>query len=96
MIRLARRPRRAPKSSEGRAQLVPRHGLQSVRKGGAIVTINHRMHHDDLSGCLLAQQAAVGDQWTVVELHMLSNPRHRLIMAAIMIVVMAAAMMLMR
>jgi hypothetical protein len=54
------------------------------------------MHHDDLSGCLLAQQAAVGDQWTVVELHMLSNPRHRLIMAAIMIVVMAAAMMLMR
>ena len=36
--------------------------------GGAIVVINHRMHEDDLSGQLLAQQAAGGDQWTVVEL----------------------------
>jgi predicted phage terminase large subunit-like protein len=36
--------------------------------GGAIVVINHRMHEDDLSGRLLAQQAAGGDQWEVVEL----------------------------
>ena len=36
--------------------------------GGKIVLINHRMHEDDLSGMLLAQQAAGGDQWTVVEL----------------------------
>lgn len=36
--------------------------------GGAIVVINHRMHEDDLSGQLLAQQAAGGDQWEVVKL----------------------------
>ena len=30
---------------------------------GAIVVINHRMHEDDLSGRLLAQQAAGGDIW---------------------------------
>lgn len=36
--------------------------------GGAIVVINHRMHEDDLSGQLLAQQAAGGDRWEVVEL----------------------------
>jgi predicted phage terminase large subunit-like protein len=36
--------------------------------GGAIVVINHRMHEDDLSGRLLAQQAAGGDRWEVVEL----------------------------
>jgi predicted phage terminase large subunit-like protein len=36
--------------------------------GGAIVVINHRMHEDDLCGRLLAQQAAGGDQWEVVEL----------------------------
>ena len=35
---------------------------------GAIVVINHRMHEDDLSGRLLAQQAAGGDKWEVVEL----------------------------
>src|SRR5581483_6814494 len=39
-----------------------------LEKGGAIVIINHRMHEDDLSGMLLAQQAAGGDRWTVVEL----------------------------
>jgi predicted phage terminase large subunit-like protein len=36
--------------------------------GGAIVVINHRMHEDDLCGRLLAQQAAGGDHWEVVEL----------------------------
>jgi predicted phage terminase large subunit-like protein len=39
-----------------------------LQPGGAIVLINHRMHEDDLSGALLAQQAAGGDQWEVVEL----------------------------
>ena len=39
-----------------------------LQPGGAIVVINHRMHEDDLSGQLLAQQAAGGDSWTVVEL----------------------------
>jgi hypothetical protein len=34
--------------------------------GGAIVVINHRMHEDDLSGRLLAQAAAGGDHWEVV------------------------------
>jgi predicted phage terminase large subunit-like protein len=36
--------------------------------GGAIIIINHRMHEDDLAGRLLAQQAAGGDTWKVVEL----------------------------
>lgn len=36
--------------------------------GGAIVLINHRMHEDDLCGRLLAQQAAGGDRWEVIEL----------------------------
>jgi predicted phage terminase large subunit-like protein len=36
--------------------------------GGAVVVINHRMHEDDLCGRLLAQQAAGGDTWEVVEL----------------------------
>jgi predicted phage terminase large subunit-like protein len=36
--------------------------------GGAIVVINHRMHEDDLCGRLLAQQAAGGDTWEVVNL----------------------------
>jgi predicted phage terminase large subunit-like protein len=36
--------------------------------GGAIVVISHRMHEDDLAGRLLAQQAAGGDRWEVVEL----------------------------
>ena len=39
-----------------------------LQPGGRIVIINHRMHEDDLSGMLLAQQAAGGDRWTVVEL----------------------------
>ena len=36
--------------------------------GGKIIVINHRMHEDDLCGQLLAQQAAGGDTWEVVEL----------------------------
>jgi predicted phage terminase large subunit-like protein len=36
--------------------------------GGSIVVINHRMHEDDLCGRLLAQQAAGGDKWEVVDL----------------------------
>jgi hypothetical protein len=43
-----------------------------LEKDGKIVLINHRMHQDDLSGRLLAQQAAGGDQWTVVELKAVS------------------------
>lgn len=39
-----------------------------LQPGGAIVLINHRMHEDDLTGALLEQQAAGGDQWDVVEL----------------------------
>ncbi|MDE2106111.1 MAG: phage terminase large subunit [Patescibacteria group bacterium] len=39
-----------------------------LEDNGAIVLINHRMHEDDLTGKLLAQQAAGGDQWEVVEL----------------------------
>lgn len=41
--------------------------------GGAIVVINHRMHEDDLCGQLLAQQAAGGDRWEVVELPAISD-----------------------
>jgi hypothetical protein len=44
-----------------------------LEKGGAIVLINHRMHQDDLSGRLLAQQAAGGDRWEVVELKAIST-----------------------
>jgi hypothetical protein len=39
-----------------------------LEDGGAIVLINHRMHEDDLSGMLLAQQAAGGDAWEVVRM----------------------------
>lgn len=39
-----------------------------LEDNGAIVLINHRMHEDDLTGMLLAQQAAGGDRWEVVEL----------------------------
>jgi len=41
--------------------------------GGAIVVINHRMHEDDLSGRLLAQQAAGGDKWEVIQLPAISD-----------------------
>src|ERR1700730_919907 len=44
-----------------------------LEKHGAIVVINHRMHHADLSGMLLEQQGAGGDRWTVVELKALSS-----------------------
>lgn len=36
--------------------------------GGAIIVINHRMHEEDLTGYLLAQQAQGGDRWRVVEI----------------------------
>lgn len=36
--------------------------------GGAIIVINTRWHDDDLSGRLIAEQAAGGDQWTVLSL----------------------------
>lgn len=39
-----------------------------LEESGAIVIINHRMHEEDLTGMLLAQQAAGGDRWEVVEL----------------------------
>jgi predicted phage terminase large subunit-like protein len=44
-----------------------------LEKNGKIILINHRMHQDDLSDRLLAQQAASGDQWTVVELKAVSS-----------------------
>jgi predicted phage terminase large subunit-like protein len=44
-----------------------------LEKNGAIVLINHRMHHADLSGMLLEQQAAGGDRWEVVELKAFSD-----------------------
>jgi len=43
-----------------------------LEKDGRIVLINHRMHQDDLSGRLLAQRAAGGDRWEVVELKAVS------------------------
>jgi predicted phage terminase large subunit-like protein len=43
-----------------------------LEKNGKLILINHRMHQDDLSGRLLAQQTAGGDQWTVVELKAVS------------------------
>ena len=46
-----------------------------LENNGKIIVINHRMHQDDLSGRLLAQQAAGGDQWTVVELKAVSPGR---------------------
>jgi hypothetical protein len=45
---------------------------------GAIVVINHRMHEDDLSGRLLAQQTAGGDKWEVVELPAISETNEAL------------------
>lgn len=39
-----------------------------LEDNAAIILINHRMHEDDLTGMLLAQQAAGGDKWEVVEL----------------------------
>jgi hypothetical protein len=45
--------------------------------GGAIVVINHRMHEDDLCGRLLAQQAAGGDTWEVVELPAINDAARR-------------------
>src|SRR5258708_19812075 len=44
-----------------------------LEKNGKIILINHRMHQDDLSGRLLAQQATGGDQWTVVQLKAVSS-----------------------
>lgn len=44
-----------------------------LQPGGSIVLINHRMHEDDLTGALLGQQAAGGDQWEVVELPAISD-----------------------
>lgn len=44
-----------------------------LEENGAIVVINHRMHEDDLTGMLLAQQAAGGDRWEVVELKALAE-----------------------
>src|SRR6478735_10204517 len=38
----------------------------------AIVIIGHRMHDADLQGRLLAEQAAGGDRWEVVELPAIS------------------------
>lgn len=46
-----------------------------LQPAGAIVVINHRMHEDDLCGRLLAQQAAGGDRWHVLELPAISDGR---------------------
>ena len=39
-----------------------------LQPDAAIVIINHRMHEDDLTGRLIAQQRAGGDKWEIVEL----------------------------
>lgn len=39
-----------------------------LQPGAAIVLINHRMHEDDLSGRLIAQVAAGGDRFEIVEM----------------------------
>ena len=44
-----------------------------LEKGGRVVVISHRLHQDDLCGYLLAQQAAGGDRWEVVELKAVSD-----------------------
>jgi predicted phage terminase large subunit-like protein len=44
-----------------------------LEKNGAIVIIAHRVHQDDLSGRLLAAQAAGGDRWEVVEMKAISE-----------------------
>ncbi|MDT4815108.1 Terminase-like family protein [compost metagenome] len=44
-----------------------------LMKGGAIIVINTRWHEDDLSGRLLAQQGAGGDQWHAVSLPAISD-----------------------
>ena len=44
-----------------------------LEKGAAIVVIGHRTTQDDLQGRLLAQQAAGGDKWEVVELKALDG-----------------------
>lgn len=44
-----------------------------LEAGGAIVIINHRMHEDDLSGRIFAQQAAGGDRFEVVSLPAISD-----------------------
>jgi predicted phage terminase large subunit-like protein len=43
-----------------------------LEKHGAIVIIAHRVHQDDLSGRLLAQQGAGGDKWEVCEMKAIS------------------------
>jgi hypothetical protein len=47
-----------------------------LEKNGAIVIIAHRTHADDLQGRLLAQQAAGGDRWEVLELKALDDDDH--------------------
>jgi len=39
-----------------------------LQPGAAVVLINHRMHEDDLSGRLIAQQAAGGDKFEIVDM----------------------------
>ena len=49
-----------------------------LEPGGAIILINHRMHEDDLSGRILAQQAAGGDRFEVIEFPAISDAGHAL------------------
>ncbi len=44
-----------------------------LEPGGAVILINHRMHEDDLSGRILAQQAAGGDTFEVIEFPAISG-----------------------
>lgn len=37
-----------------------------IRPGGAIVVIQHRMHEDDLVGCLIRAERDGGDRWKVI------------------------------
>lgn len=44
-----------------------------LQPGGSIVLINHRMHEDDLTGALISQMQAGGDEWEIVELPAISD-----------------------
>src|SRR5262249_37808904 len=44
-----------------------------LEKNGKIIVIASRLHEADLSGMLLEQQAAGGDEWTVIEMPALNE-----------------------
>jgi predicted phage terminase large subunit-like protein len=48
--------------------MLAQYGIGTLARCTTASSANHRMHEDDLTGMLLAQQAAGGDRWEVVEL----------------------------